>query len=414
MKKILYLSQYYPPEIGAGAVRSEAITNYLADDDWNVDVVCEIPNYPTGETPPEFTDRWVYKEKENDNLTVHRVWVKANQRRNFLQQITFFTSFMVSSFLYMLANPKNYDVVYATSPPIFAAISGCILAKLFGAKFVFEIRDIWPDSVVDENELENNSLFVRFGSLIEKWLYKKADLLIPVTDASEKIISGRSSGTPTRVIPNGVDLSLFNHKSNPESEIDETVDPSSFRVGYVGSLGFIHDLETLIQAAKICESDSSVEFIIVGDSGRKNRLQNLLEEYQPSNVNWVGLKDHKQVPYYISSFDIAVNPVNNRFALESIVTVKFYEYLACEVPVITSAKGALKAIGEESGGAITVPPGQPELLAEAILELKEDSARREELARHSFEFVKQNFDRKKHAAELSGILKNLVATTPVS
>ena len=408
MKKVLYLSQYYPPEIGAGAVRSEAITNYLAGDDWSVDVVCEIPNYPTGETPKEFTDKWVYKENVSDTLSIHRVWVKANQRRNFLQQLTFFTSFMVSSFVYMLANPKKYDVVYATSPPIFAAISGCILAKLFGAKFVFEIRDIWPDSLVDENELENNSFFVKFGSIIEKWLYKEADILIPVTDASEKIISTRSSGTPTRVIPNGVDLTLFNHKPDPESNIDEPVDSSKFRVGYVGSLGFIHDLETLIQAAKICETDSSIEFIIVGDSGRNNRLQNLLDEYSPKNINWVGLKDHKQVPFYISSFDIAINPVNNRFALESIITVKFYEYLACEVPVITSAKGALQAIGDESGSAVTVPPGQPELLADAILTLKKNDVKRQELTENSFEFVKQNFDRRKHAAELSGILKDLL------
>jgi len=408
LKQILYLSQYYPPEIGAGAVRSDAITSYLADDDWSVDVVCEIPNYPTGETPDEYRNKWVYSERINDNLTVNRVWVKANQRRNFLQQITFFLSFMVSSFLFAVNNPKRYDIVYVTSPPIFAAVSGCILAKLFGAKFVFEIRDIWPESVVNEEALQNNNLFVKIGSYLEKWLYRSADLLIPVTDASEKIIAERASGTPTKVIPNGVDLNLFNQKQDPESGVDEPIDPKKFRVGYVGSLGFIHDLDTLIRAAKLCEPDSSIEFIIVGDSGRNNMLQNLLDEYQPANVNWVGLKKHTQIPYYISSFDIAVNPVNNRFTLESIVTVKFYEYLACEVPVITSARGALEAIGEISGGAITVPPGEAEILAETILKLKADGVKREALTKKSFQFVKENYDRKKHAAQLSAILKQMV------
>ncbi|NBC25927.1 MAG: glycosyltransferase [Bacteroidetes bacterium] len=407
MKNILYLSQYYPPEIGAGAVRSEVITNYLADDGWSVDVVCEIPNYPTGNVPKSYRNRWVYRESVNDSLTINRVWVKANQRRNFWQQITFFLSFMVSSFLFMVTHPKSYDVVYVTSPPIFAAISGCIIAKLFGAKFVFEIRDIWPDSVVNEDELKKNTLFVRLGKSIERWLYRKADLLIPVTDASRDIITERSSDTPCHVIPNGVDLTLFNHKQNPASGIDESYDPEKFRIGYVGSLGFIHDLETLIRAAKLCESDSSMEFIIVGDSGRNNRLQYLLDEYNPANVTWVGLKEHRQIPYYISSFDIAVNPVNNRFALESIVTVKFYEYLACEVPVITSARGALQAIGEESGSAITVSPGDPDLLADAIRKLKGNKKARARLAKHSYKFVEENYDRKKNAAELSDILKNL-------
>jgi colanic acid biosynthesis glycosyl transferase WcaI len=408
LKQILYLSQYYPPEIGAGAVRSDAITSYLAGDDWNVDVVCEIPNYPTGETPDEYKGKWVYSEKINDNLTINRVWVKANQRRNFLQQITFFLSFMVSSFLFAINNPKRYDIVYVTSPPIFAAISGCILAKLFGSKFVFEIRDIWPDSVVNEEALQNNSLFVKIGTSLEKWLYRNADLLVPVTEASEEIIAARASGTPTSVIPNGVDLNLFNQKQDPKAGIDEQIDPAKFRVGYVGSLGFIHDLDTLIRAAKLCESDRSIEFIIVGDSGRNNMLQYLLDEYQPNNVSWVGLKKHTQIPYYISSFDIAVNPVNNRFALESIVTVKFYEYLACEVPVITSARGALQAIGEQSGGAITVPPGEADTLAETILKLKADDVKRKALTQHSFQFVKENFDRRKHAAKLSSILKQMV------
>ncbi len=408
MKSILYLSQYYPPEIGAGAVRSEAITRYLADDDWSVDVVAEIPNYPTGDVPESFKGKWTFREEVSETLTINRVWVKANQRRDFKQQISFFLSFMISSFIYCIMNPKRYDVVYVTSPPIFAGITGCILSWLFGSKFVFEIRDIWPDSVVNEEALEKNTLFVKIGNYLERWLYRKADLLIPVTEASEKIISKRSSGTPTRVIPNGVDLNLFNKKTDPASHIDEPLDPDKFRVGYVGSLGFIHDLESFIHAAKLCEADSSIEFIIVGDSGRNNRLQYLLDEYQPENVNWVGLKEHKQIPYYISSFDIAVNPVNNRFALESIVTVKFYEYLACEVPVITSAKGALQKIGEESGGAITVPPGHPEILAESILNLKADDKKRKALGKNSHRFVKEKFDRKKHASDLSQILKEML------
>jgi len=408
LKQILYLSQYYPPEIGAGAVRSEAITRFLAEDDWNVDVVCEIPNYPTGNTPESFKGKWAYKEKVSDTLTVNRVWVKANQRRNFWQQITFFLSFMVSSFLFCVMNPKKYDVVYVTSPPIFAGITGYILSRLFGARFVFEIRDIWPDSVVNEEALENNTLFVKIGNYLERLLYRKADLLIPVTPASETIIKKRASGTPTSVIPNGVDLNLFNKKIDAQSGVDEPINPEKFRVGYVGSLGFIHDLDTLIRAAKMCESDPGIEFIIVGDSGRNNKLHYLLDEYQPDNVQWVGLKEHKQIPYYISSFDIAVNPVNNRFALESIITVKFYEYLACEVPVITSARGALKAIGEESGGAITVVPGDAERLAKAILKLRADDEKRHSLVENSFEFVKEKFDRRKHAGNLSKLLKQLV------
>jgi glycosyltransferase involved in cell wall biosynthesis len=403
--KLLYLTQYYPPEIGAGAVRSNIMSKYLADDGWEVDVVCERPNYPTGILDEKYKKEWCYEEKVNDNLSVHRIWAIANQRRNILEQMLFFVSFMISSFFYVLANPKKYDVVYVTSPPIFAAISGFVLSKIIGSKFVFEVRDIWPDSAVNQIDLESESFFIRFGRGIENWLYHKADLIVPVTSAAESIIKRRSNGTPTSVIPNGVDTALFQKMKNPQQGMDEIFNPDKFRVGYVGSLGVIHDLRTFIKAAKLCEHDSDIEFIIVGDSGRNNQLQHILDEFQPKNLSWVGLKKHEQIPYYISSFDVAINPVNPSKAFESIVTVKFYEYLACEVPVITCGKGLLKVIGDQSGAAITVEPNNPQELAGAIEELKKDQKQKFTLSKNGRLFVNDKYSRQRLARNLSDCLK---------
>lgn len=403
--KLLYLTQYYPPEVGAGAVRSSIMSRFLAKDGWEVDVVCEKPNYPTGKLNKSYRDKWAYKEQEAQNLIVHRIWSVANPRKNVVQQLLFFLSFMVSSFFYVLSNPKNYDIVYVTSPPIFAGVSGFLLSKVFGAKFVFEVRDIWPDSAVNQTELEGEPIFLKFGRKLENWLYHNADLIVPVTSAAEKIIRTRSNGTPTSVIPNGVDLDLFEKKENPEEGIDEPYDKSKFRVGYVGSLGVIHDLRTFIEAAKICEDDPEIQFVIVGDGGRNNQLQDIIQEFQPKNVDWVGLKEHKQIPYYISSFDIAINPINPSKAFESIVTVKFYEYLACEVPVITCGKGLMKEIGDLSGAAITVEPKNPRQLAQKIREIKSDQAVKEKLAGAGRRFINSKYSRKRLATNLSSELK---------
>ncbi|MGF1669677.1 MAG: glycosyltransferase family 4 protein [Balneolaceae bacterium] len=403
--KILYLTQYYPPEVGAGAVRSNIMSNYLAKDGWEVDVVCERPNYPTGILDENYLDEWCYEEKVNENLTVHRIWAIANQRGNVWEQMQFFVSFMISSFFYVLMNPKKYDVIYVTSPPIFAAISGYFLSKILGGKFVFEVRDIWPDSAVNQIDLESESFFIKFGRRIENWLYHKADLIVPVTTEAEKIIRRRSNGTPTSVIPNGVDTEIFQKKANPQEGMDETYDPAKFRVGYVGSLGVIHDLRTFVKAAKLCEDHPDIEFIIVGDSGRNNKLQEILDEFNTGNVTWVGLKKHEQIPFYISSFDVAVNPVNPSKAFESIVTVKFYEYLACEVPVITCGKGLLKQIGDESGAAITVPPNDAEELADAILQLKRNYKQIRKLSGRGRLFVNDQYSRSRLAESLSRQLK---------
>jgi len=194
---------------------------------------------------------------------------------------------------------------------------------------------------------------------------------------------------------------------NPKEGIDEPYDETKFRVGYVGSLGLIHDLETFVAAAKLLEDEEGLEFVIVGDGGRNNRLQEILDFYHPNNVSWVGLKRYEQIPYYISSFDLAVNPVNPSRAFDSIVTVKFYEYLACEVPVVTTGKGLMKEIGEQSGAAITIPPKNPEALADTIRGLMNDRKRLRELASKGRSFVNSQYSRGRLAELLSGRLREI-------
>ena len=372
-------------------------------------MVCERPNYPTGELNESYKKYWAYKEEADKNLNVHRIWAIANQRRNVIEQLLFFISFMISSFFYLLVHPKMYDVIYVTSPPIFAGISGYLLSKIFRSKFVFEVRDIWPDSAVNQIDLDNESLFIRFGRRIEKWLYHNADLIVPVTTAAEKIIQNRSNSTPTTVIPNGVDLGIFKKIDNPCSGIDEDYDKSKFRIGYVGSLGVIHDLRTFVEAAKMCEGDNEIQFVIVGDGGRNNQLQDIIQEFSPKNLDWVGLKEHEQIPYYISSFDLAVNPINPSKAFESIVTVKFYEYLACGVPVITCGRGMMEEIGDRSGAAITIEPKNPELLADTIQNIKQNNIKREQLSASGPIFINKEYSRESLANHLSQILKKTVS-----
>ena len=405
--KILYLTQYYPPEVGAGAVRSDAMVRNLVKDGWKVDVVTEIPNYPTGNVHKNFKNKWIYKQK-SDSLTIHRIWVWANQRQNITQQLLFFISFMVSSFIYLLFKKKDYDIIYCTSPPIFGAITGALISKLSSAKLVFEVRDLWPDSAVDQESLQSKSFFIRVGRIIEKWLYHTSDLIIPVTKKSEKIIKAKSNGTPTYVVTNGVDLNLFRALNKNQLELEESFDTSKFRVGYVGSLGVIHDLQTLVKSAKICETDKNIEFVLVGDGGRNNKLHRLLREHESKNITWVGLKEHHKIPHYISSFDLAINPINNSEAFKSIVTVKFYEYLACGVPVISSGRGAIEQISKESKAAKTVPPGDYETLAKTILDLKDNSKKLKELSEYARPFVENHYSRRELAFKLSKRLKKLI------
>ncbi|HKJ44633.1 MAG TPA: glycosyltransferase family 4 protein [Balneolales bacterium] len=407
--KLLLISQYFPPEIGAGATRSETIVRYLSELDWEIEVISELPNYPTGSISKGYKKRFHTLDRYH-NAFIHRVWVWANARSNNVEKLCLFITFLFTSLLYVVQHPKKYDIVYASSPPIFAAVAGCLIAKLLRSQFVLEIRDIWPDAAVDIGSVDKKSLMYKISKTVERWLYKQSDLIVPVTDASADIIRKRAPGKNISVISNGVDLDLFKPVDHPEAIIDEPLDKHKFRVGYVGSLSVIHDLRTVVKAAKLCEDDPDIEFIIIGDGGQRQTFLNALEQEKPNNLIWLGLKNHDKIPAYISSFDVAINPIYDYEIFESIMTVKFYEYLACNTPVITTGRGLMKMIGDRICSVFTIEPEQPKLLADKIKELKTEKDTMKQLASNAREYIVKHYSRKQLNASLSELLKELVSS----
>lgn len=411
---ILYITQYYPPETGAGATRAEAISNHFAKRGWNVDVLCEFPNYPTGKTADEFKGKWV-KRTVKGTLKINQVWVYATPRENSIQQLQLFGSFVASSCIYLMSNPKQYDLIYVSSPPISGAVTGALYSWLSGIPWVFEVRDLWPDAGLGSGTFSRKSLMYRISKGIEKQLYKSASAVVPVTRAAAEIVEKTSPGVKTYVVHNGVDCQRFKPEPGRAPadllSVNEDVNsPKKFRVGYIGSIGIIHDFNAVVQAALLCKDDPEIEFVIIGDGSQRHKLQHLLDLHKPGNVKWLGLRPHEQVPAYINSFDLGINPVRKVKAFESIITVKFFEYLACDVPVISLAGGTLRAVGESSGSAITLPPGDYQGMAETIKRLKKNPDELAELKKGARSFVKKHFDRATLSERLADMLENFVKT----
>lgn len=308
---------------------------------------------------------------------------------------------MCSSFIHFLLNTEKYDLIYASSPPIFTGITGVLISKLTRTPFVFEVRDLWPDSAIDEKTLSSESWISQLGYQLEKWLYRQAELIIPVTEAAEHRILKKAPSATTRVIHNGVDTNLF----RPVPLANSVSPARTFTAGFVGSMGAIHDLETLIKAAELCEDDPEIHFSIIGDSGRNQEFKK--QAQAAPNITWLGLHKYEDIPGFISSFDVGINPVRKAPAFRSIVTVKFFEYLACSVPVINGAEGELLRVGNESGAAITIEPGNPEQLAKAIKTLKNDRVLLKRLRDNARPFVVNNYQRSEKARQLSLLLAEL-------
>lgn len=402
--KLLFLSQYYPPETGAGATRASTLRKYFVERGWTVDVLCELPNYPSSIIEEEFRGRWAHETTDKGGKVV-RTWVIPTRRENILQQVAMFTSYMFSSLIYGMMHPGRYDAVYATSPPIFSALSGLLLARLYGVPFYFEVRDLWPDAAIATGQLEHKNLSYRISKRIERWMYRKADLVIPVTHRSETLIRKTCPEVRTFVAYNGVDTAVFNRTGAGEIPVSEPWQERTFRVGYVGTIGVIHDMDTVIRAAKLLEDDPDIGIVLVGEGSQSNQLRRIISELSPTNVYWLGNRPHDSIPAYLSQLDVGLNPVNDTPVFESILTVKFFEYLACGVPVINCARGIIREVGDASEAALTVEPGNPEALAAAIRRLKNDDALRKQLSENARPFVEKHFDRKMWAQRLADALE---------
>lgn len=407
--KILYITQYFPPETGAGATRAQAITRHFVERGWQVDVLCEFPSYPTGKVDDSYRGKWLHRSNK-DGVNVNQVWVYATARETKSQQLKLFGSFVFSSLLHLIRHPGQYDLIYVSSPPISAAITGAMFSRLSGIPWVLEVRDLWPDAGLGSGIFRPDTLFYRLSKGLERWLYKSASLTVLVTEAAEEIVRQTQPESNTCVVHNGADEHHFRPDkpvTAPPEELKKT--PGTFRVGYVGSIGIIHDFEAVVKAAVACQQDSDIEFVIVGDGSQRHKLKALIEQYQPRNLRWIGLRPHEHIPDYINTFDVGLNPVRKVKAFESIVTVKFYEYLACSVPVITLGSGTLAEIGARSKAAITLRPGDAPGLAETIQQLKADPERLNTLRKAARPFVEQHFSRRKLSDQLIARLETLMA-----
>ncbi|MCH8556535.1 MAG: glycosyltransferase family 4 protein [Balneolia bacterium] len=397
--KILYITQYFPPEIGAGPVRAQANTDFLSEQGHDVDVLCQFPNYPTGKTPGNYKGKWLIAE-QHGYLRVNRVWVFPTARKNRLDQLLLFGSFFITGLFFAIRNIKEYDIIYASSPPLSSALIGAFLSRLTGIKWIFEVRDLWPDSLLGTAGGSSASLLYKLLKHTENRLYKSADLTIAVTDAAAETIQSNQPLADVRVVHNGVDPESF-----IPAEPDAENSTDTFRVGYIGSIGVIHDFEPVVRAAKLCEDDSRIQFIIVGDGSRADELEELVRYYKPLNLQWIGLKPYSEIPDIMKTFHIGLNPIRNAKPFETIINVKFYEYLSCQVPVISLGRGTIKMIGDESRSAITLDPGDYKGLAENIKELLANPDKLRKLKENSRSFVYEAYNRKNLAADIEALIQ---------
>jgi len=401
--RILYISQYFPPEVGATQTRAIEMASNLVRQGHQVTVLTEFPNHPKGIIPEKYRGKFIEHDRVQ-GVDVIRTWVYARPDKTFFTRMGFYLSFMFTSFIVGLFLRGKFDIVYATSPPFFVGVSGLLSSRLKSARFVFEVRDLWPQSAVELGELSNET-FIRWAEGLENVYYKKADILIAVTKGIYRHLSARGYGAKVRQVLNGTNTELFYYRGGEKKS--EMGWDNKFVVLYAGILGIAQGMEKLCDLVENCKAYAEIQFVFIGEGPQKEKVKQLQETKKLHNLLLLGEVPREIIPEYISAADCCLVPLKKNPLFLGALPSKMFDYMACERPVILSVDGEARRVLEASGGGIYVEPENTQQMEEAILHLKNSPALCRKMGRAGREYVMQNFSRRQKALELEKILLEL-------
>ena len=406
--KVLILTQIYYPEMGALANRIYPIVRELSAAGHDVSVATGMPNYPAGRVFPAYRGKFVASEKRDDCTIYRTAYLTVPRNRSKVSQLISYLTFIPAVFLSAFrAGPV--DVVFVTSPPIFPVLAAIVIARLRGARLVFDVRDLLSDELVTYGGSGKSSIPVSVVRGLE-WLgYRHADLISCTTRSLEKTVVERGADAEkTFLLPNGADLDIFypRPRVNPISNAYGFED--RFVVMYSGLFGIKHGLEVLLQAALHLRDRKDICFFLLGNGARKTALTAFARDQGLDNVIIGSERPVEEVPHVLARADLCFAACRPEPYPKKLISVKIFEYLACEKPVVGSFEGESARILNESGGGIVVTPGDSRLVADAIAELHKDPERRARMGRSGRRYVKQNFSRSTWASKFEVALTTLV------
>ncbi|MFN7312667.1 MAG: glycosyltransferase family 4 protein [Bacteroidota bacterium] len=405
--KVLFLTQYFPPETGAPQNRLHSLANYLADFGADVSVLTAMPNYPKTEIYEGYKGKTYLKEQDG-KLTIHRCWIYVSKSKGVVPRLLNYFSFVFTALWFGLIKIKKHDVIICESPPLFLGITAMLFKLIKVSKLIFNVSDLWPESAEKLNII-NNKLLLGISYKLEALIYKKSNLVSGQTQGIISSINQRFPKIPTHLIRNGIDTKQFNVRGNGRPfRIKHHIAEDAFVIAYAGIIGHAQGLEIITEAAKQLINEKRIVFMIVGDGPVKHELLEIANEHQLANITFINSVPRKEMPDVIDACDCYVTPLRKNDLFLGAIPSKIFEPLYFGKPVLLGVDGEAKQLFVEEGKcAIHFEPENSDALVHAINQLYQDKDLYNRLGKNGHQYVSTYFDRRKLAEQFWSRIQQL-------
>ena len=406
--RILYLSQYFPPEVGATQTRAYEMARGLIRAGHQVTMIAEVPNHPKGIIPPAYRGK-IYERTDLEGIDVIRVWVKTSPVKTFRTRLSFYVSYMIMAIVAGLFLARGrYDVIYATSPPLFVGVAAWVLSYLRRTPLVFEVRDLWPESAVALGELHSQRT-IAWAEWLEKRCYRRAEKIVVVTQGIYHRLRQRGYSPEQLVfIPNGANVELFQYQAEAGQDLRDRLGlQNKFVVIYAGIHGIAQGLEFVIEGAKQLRRCSDVHFLFVGEGPVKDQIVSLARETGLDNIIFHAEAPRHHMPIFLSAAQVALVPLRRLDLFEGALPSKMFDAWACRCPTLVMIDGEAKQVVEETQAGIFVEPENADQLVEAILKLQQNPSQRLQMGIKGQQAVTARFSRRVLAQQLVQLLEKI-------
>ncbi len=341
-----------------------------------------------------------------DGIRLLRAYTYPGFHKSYFSRIVSFLSFMATAIL-AGASAGTPDVVMGTTPPIFQAISAWMLARLHGCPFLLEVRDLWPEFAVDIGLLKSPAL-IWLARRIESFLYDHADHLLVNSPAYRDYLIKRNIA-PEKVsfISNGVDCDMFDPGDRGDSiRLRYNLD-DKFVVTYAGALGMANDIDTLVRAAEYLAPRTGIHILIAGDGKERKRLEDLARQLGLVNLTFTGPFPKDEISRVLAASNAGIALLKNIPMFTTTYPNKVFDYMAAGRPTVLAIDGVIREVIETAGAGVFVPPGNPRMLADAIIDMADHPTETNAMGLNARAYVVRHFNREKHAQEFADLLSGV-------